>query len=155
MGGDLTAELEKTQVSAASPSQRREAGLDFGAREVAGFQRGVALAQEAFVKGAGFVAQRGVVRLGVEEEGEGILRAGVGADAFVVTPEGGEGWQRQRWAAIPYPLCVIAAPALAFVLPRETLRSEWNARLFFAALLSLAGFTFLCATTYFVIHPRI
>jgi hypothetical protein len=63
------------------------------------------------------------------------------------------GWPRSL-AAIPYFLCMFASPALSFVILRELWRVGWNARMFFAALLSIASFAFWCATIYFVIYGR-
>ena len=62
------------------------------------------------------------------------------------------GWPRV-WAQIPFVVCAFLSPALVCILVRDLWRFGWEARLVVAALLSLAGFTFWCATTYFVIHP--
>jgi len=63
------------------------------------------------------------------------------------------GWPRP-WAATPFVLSAFFAPALAFVSLRELWRVGWDTRMFFAALLSVAGFAFWCATIYFVIHGK-
>jgi hypothetical protein len=62
------------------------------------------------------------------------------------------GWPR-AWATIPFMICVFCSPALVFVLIRELWRSGWDTRLFLAALVSVLGLAFFCATMYFVIHP--
>ena len=63
------------------------------------------------------------------------------------------GWPR-AWAREFVLFGVFVAPALAFVSARDLWRSGWDVRLLLAALLSVVGFAFWCAATYFVIHPH-